>query len=99
MIIPEIRSDGIEHPARYASHAFFSDGRKEAFWSDDRAAMLARFDAQVAEGAASVIAFDFKAVLNLKLFFADDGRSYAEIRRASDEALDRMIEEHRASDG
>jgi hypothetical protein len=90
---------GITHPARYASHAFFSDGREEAFWSNDRAAVLDRFEMQVSEWAASVIAFDFQAVEDLELFFRDTGQSYEEIRRASDEALERAIDDFHARGG
>jgi len=99
MINPDIHSPNSAHPARYACHAFFSDGREDAFWSDDRAAVLDRFETQVGEAAASVIAFDFQAAEDMKLFFRDTGQSYEEIRRASDEALERAIDDFHARSG
>lgn len=93
MFTINIHGADITHPARYNSLARFGDGRLDDFWSDDRAAVLARFEAQVREGADSVIAFDFQAAKDLKLFFRDDGLTYEEIRWASDEALDQMIAE------
>ena len=96
----DIQSQDTANPARYACHTFFTDGRREAFWSDDRAAVLARFETRASgAGVASVIAFDFEAAQDLKLFFADDGRSLEDIRRASDEALERMIDELHARGG
>ncbi len=105
MITTEI--DGLEltPPARYASHATFLAGGREAYWSDDRDAVLAAFASQVARDDADfVMTFDFLDVREIKLFIAEfdrprreaDGRpiqrSYEEIRRSSNEVIDRVIE-------
>ena len=87
----------IARPARYGAHAWFADGRRDVFWSDDPAAVLARHHDQVADPAADFsMAFDFSEIRELALFIAEfdrpvldpDGRpirrSAAELKQASD---------------
>jgi hypothetical protein len=91
--------DDIRLPARYACQAFFRDRLMEDFWSDDLAEVLARFEAQAAGDAECVSVVDYVADDTLKLYWSETARSHADITRASDEALERAIDELHARGG
>ncbi len=91
--------DDIRLPARYACQAFFRDRIMEDFWSDDLAEVLARFEAEAAGDAECVSVVDYVTDDTLKLYWSDTARSHAEITRASDEALERAIDELYARGG
>lgn len=100
-------TDGLElhHPARYACHASFFGATREAFWSDDRDAVLANFAQQVARDDADfIMAFDFAVERELDLFIAEfdrprrdaEGRpiqrTAEKVKCDADAALDAAIE-------
>ncbi len=97
--------ENLTFPARFMTYALFGDGREERFWTDDRSAALARYEAHVADPEAQwMIVFDYQACLDIAMFdrpaLDEHGRpirkTNAELKRECDEALDRMMDQYLA---
>lgn len=93
-----------ERPAQYEVTASFSGGRIDTFWTDDREAALAKHEEYVANILADfVMAFDYQAVREMRLFIAEIDRPvrvpFEEMVNLSDEEIEREILQRKMSDG